>query len=80
MGYSQSWLAIRGKSAAAVRDELGVRGTGIHFDIPVQLAESRTGYRHDQDVSGPGDRPFEVLVDASIRPERPSWWKWFFGS
>ena len=34
MGYSLSWLAIRGKSAEAVRDELGFRPTGKREQIP----------------------------------------------
>jgi len=193
MGYSLSWLAVKGKSAAAVRDELAIRGTGTHeeipesdvvgaelpggwylvvanhapvkddavlrslssgcelvtffveehvmfsyaagwsdgsmvwsvthdaqqglehletqgdlpaifnsicdrlrsdqeaaggreagvdyiFDVPVQLAESLTGHRHDQDIPGLGDRPFEVLVVASVKRERSSLWKRLFGS
>ena len=34
MGYSVSWLAIRGKDPSEVRDELGVSGTGEHEDVP----------------------------------------------
>lgn len=34
MGYSLTWLAIRGKSAEAVRDELGFRPTGKREEIP----------------------------------------------
>ena len=34
MAYSLSWLAVRGKSAQAVRDELGFHPTGKHEEIP----------------------------------------------
>ncbi|MFI5458361.1 MAG: hypothetical protein ACHRXM_23270 [Isosphaerales bacterium] len=73
----------------SIRDRLrsdqeaaGGRKAGVDyiFDVPVQLAESLTGYRHDQDIPGLGDRPFEVLVAASVKPERSSLWKRLFGS
>lgn len=34
MGYSLSWLAVRGKSSQAVRDELGFCPTGEREEIP----------------------------------------------
>ncbi len=34
MGYSLSWLAVRGKPPQAVRDELGFRLTGKREEIP----------------------------------------------
>ncbi len=34
MGFSLSWLAVRGKDAEAVRRQLGVSGTGEHEDVP----------------------------------------------
>ena len=34
MGYSLSWLAVKGKSPQAVRDELGFRVTGEHEAMP----------------------------------------------
>jgi hypothetical protein len=34
MGFSLSWLAIRGKDPAIVRRELGVRGTGSYEELP----------------------------------------------
>src|SRR5436190_9557596 len=33
MGYSQSWLAVRGKPPAAVLETLGLRGTGAREEI-----------------------------------------------
>ncbi len=54
------------------------------FDVPVELAKALTGYRHDEDIAGVGDRPFEVLVQASASPsssgEKPSFWKRLFGA
>src|SRR5690242_11866617 len=34
MGFSLSWLAVRGREAASVRRVLGVCGTGRHEQIP----------------------------------------------
>jgi hypothetical protein len=34
MGFSLSWLAIKGKSSQAIRDELGFRATGEKEEIP----------------------------------------------
>jgi len=34
MGYSLSWLAVKGKSPAAVRDALGLRPTGQREEFP----------------------------------------------
>src|SRR6266496_4505662 len=34
MGYSLSWLAVRGKSPEAVRHELGFRPTGEREEFP----------------------------------------------
>src|SRR5205814_5468844 len=34
MGYSLSWLAVRGKSPQVVRDELGFRPTGEREEFP----------------------------------------------
>src|SRR5438477_2518995 len=33
MGYSLSWVAVRGKPTGAVYDQLAVRGTGVHEEI-----------------------------------------------
>lgn len=111
MGFSLSWLAVRGKVPHAVRDELGVRPTGHRqevpdspvvgaespagwylivvtpcfasirdrlrseheaaratgrcvdyvFDIPVDVAEALTAFRHDRVIPEMGHTPFEVL-------------------
>jgi hypothetical protein len=34
MGFSASWLAVRGKPSTAVLSELGLRGTGEYDDVP----------------------------------------------
>ena len=42
-------------------------------DVPVELARSIATFRHDQDISNPGQQPFEVLTRgaAAARP----WWR-----
>ena len=42
MGYSQSWLAVRGKPPAAVLDSLGLRGTGKREEIAESPIVART--------------------------------------
>jgi hypothetical protein len=49
------------------------------FDIPVELAHSLTGYRHDHDIPGMPKDAFEVLVTTSTTPERRSWWRRLVG-
>jgi hypothetical protein len=53
------------------------------FDVPVELAQSLTGYRYDLDISGAGDKPFEVLIPTSANPStngrRRSFWKRLLG-
>ena len=53
------------------------------FDLPVELAATLTGYRHDADIPGAGAEPFEVLVEtlssASASTGRPSFLKRLFG-
>ncbi len=47
MGYSQSWLAVKGKPTAAVLETLGLRGTGTHEEIaesPIVGAELPGGW------------------------------------
>ena len=50
---------------AAIRDELFAKQTDEScdyiFDIPVELARTVTGYRHDRNIGLPKDA-FEVLV------------------
>ena len=54
------------------------------FDVPVELAKTLTGYRHDADIPGTGGHPFEVLAQTSASPpasgERPPFWKRLFGA
>jgi hypothetical protein len=47
MGYSQSWLAVKGKSRAAVLEALGLQGTGTREEIaesPIVGAELSSGW------------------------------------
>ena len=50
------------------------------FDIPVEMVEQLTGYRHPGDMPelGLGDHAFEVLASTATTPKR-SLWKRFFG-
>ena len=41
------------------------------FDIPVEVAKSLTGFRHDEDVESDLDDPFELL-----EPDKP-WWRFW---
>lgn len=45
----------------------------IH-DVPVSLAEAIVGFRHDRDIAGAGEEPFEVLATTSACLAKP-WWK-----
>ncbi len=47
MGYSQSWLAVKGKLPTAVLETLGLRGTGTREEIaesPIVGAELPSGW------------------------------------
>lgn len=62
------------------------------FEIPVELAQSVTGYRYDVDPEGAGEIPFEVLERGGAaprptlrrrrlpaKPANPSLWRRLFG-
>lgn len=53
-------------------------GVDYIFDIPVELACTLTGYRHDQDIPGLDDTPFEVLATTEATPRR-SWLRKILG-
>jgi hypothetical protein len=84
-------LEVQGRPPAAftvIRDRLraqqaaaGGKKAGVDyvFDIPVELAHSLTGYRHDHDVPGMPKDAFEVLVSTTTASERRSWWKRLMG-
>lgn len=87
---TEEHLEIEGDPPAAfagIRESLHVeqaRGDADYtFDVPVELAKSLCGYRHDEDISGAGDTPFEVLVasrrSSPRRGKAPSLWKRLFG-
>lgn len=48
------------------------------FDIPVETAQQFTGYRHDRDIPGAGEKPFEVLETTDATPKR-SWLRRLLG-
>jgi len=84
-------LEVKGQppaSFASIRDRLfaeqstaGGKKAGVDyiFDIPVELAHSLTGYRHDQDIPLMPKDAFEVLVSTSTTSERRSWWRRLVG-
>jgi hypothetical protein len=43
------------------------------FDVPIELAKALTGFRHDEDVPGGADLPFEVLEPAKDAKKK-KWW------
>ena len=42
------------------------------FNVPVELAEARTGFRHDLGLPELGEDPFEVLLTTGCYPESSS--------
>lgn len=75
------------ESFKAVRDMLldRQRGAGgaeadvdFLFDVPVELARTIAGYRHDEDIPGGGAMPFEVLIQNGSAAPR-SFWKRLLG-
>ena len=48
------------------------------FDIPVELIENLTGYRHDRVMPELGNEPFEALYISEATPKR-SWIRRLFG-
>ena len=48
-------------------------GVDYIFEIPVKLAESTTGYRHD--ISIPELAEFEILESIQAPPVLKAWWK-----
>jgi hypothetical protein len=90
-GKGSKGLEVKGQppaSFAAIRDKLlseqaaaGGEKAGVDclFDIPVELARSVTGFRHDQDTTGLSDDAFEVLVTTSVASQPKSWWRRLLG-
>ena len=66
---------LRSKQQAAGGNKVGV---DYIFDIPVELIEKLTGYRHDRVMPELGVKPFEVLFTTQATPKR-SWLRRLFG-
>ncbi len=51
------------------------------FDVPIEIAKSVTGFRHDEDVTSSEAAPFEVLARTSTgkAAERRPWWRSLLG-
>jgi hypothetical protein len=83
-------LEIKGEPPlffASIRDRLRAKqqeaggnkaGVDYTFDIPIETAQQFTGYRHDQDIPGAGEKPFEVLATTEATPKR-SWLRRLLG-
>src|SRR5437879_664559 len=67
------FASIRDRLRAAQQAAAGDKADVDHiFDIPVELVERLTGYRHDRIIPELGERPFEVLATSGATPKR-SW-------
>lgn len=73
-----SFIAIRDRLLAQ-QTAAGGQAADVDyiFDIPVELAHSLTGYRHDQDIPGMPKDAFEVLVRTT--PKKRPWWRRLLG-
>ncbi|HLO63252.1 MAG TPA: hypothetical protein VK165_09855 [Azonexus sp.] len=47
-------------------------GVDYIHDIPITLAQHITSFRHDEDISGASEQPFEVLTYSRKAPTAPS--------
>lgn len=79
--FSSILADLRAKQQEA---EANQHGVDFIFDVPVALAQSLVGYRHDRDIPGLEGRVFEVLSgnvpDVSMPPKKPSFLKRLFGA
>ena len=73
---------------ASIRDRLSAEqraaggedsDTDYFFDIPVELAMSFSGYRHDAETRGVTTDAFEVLESARSAPTKKSFFQRLFG-
>lgn len=66
----------------AEQDAAGGKSAGVDyiFDAPISLAHALTGFRHDIDVPGLGDDPFEVLICTNPPHNRKGWIERLFGA
>lgn len=68
-------VPIRNRLMAAYEAE-GEDAPDYLFEVPVELVESLTGYRYDQEHPERGSKPFEVLT--RLRPVGGGWWNRFW--
>lgn len=50
------------RDAALARQATAGRSVDFMFGVPASLAKGLVGFRHDEDIDGETDEPFEVLV------------------
>lgn len=81
-------LEVKGEppaAFAAIRDRLHAQQAAegekeevdYIFEIPVELAFSIAGYRHDAEIPALGKDAFEILATTKTTPER-TWWRRLF--
>jgi len=87
----QEHLSVQGEPPSIygeIRDQLKAKqldaggrdaDTDYLFDIPVELAERLTGFRHDKRMPELGNQPFEVLCEKGIFSGKSSFLKRLFG-
>ena len=79
-----AFSSILSQSKAKQHDaDANVQGVDFIFDVPVELAQSLVGYRHDRDILGLSGKVFSALDAAvsgsSASPKKASLWKRLFG-
>lgn len=79
---------------AEIRDRLLTQqahedeGVDLVFEIPIEVAQELTGFRHDQEVPGLSEKPFEILLapkkkrgnkkrKPQVGESKKSWWQFW---
>lgn len=75
-GFGMISAALRLKQATAGGKKADV---DYIFDIPVETAESLTGFRHDKVIPELGEKPFEVFERTKRSSKGDSFFKKLFG-
>ncbi len=73
----EDFAATRNQFAEQQEAEGGKKaGVDLYFEIPLVLAQTRVGFKHDEDAAFETDGRFQVLMDSTApsRSSRKSWW------
>ncbi len=63
-------------------------GTDYVFDIAIEVAQELTGFRHDQEIPGLSEKPFEILLEPAKKrghkkrkpqagESKKAWWQFW---